>query len=233
MKASLVKFSFKQFFWYKTSDADFSGKLKGLFSGGASSSDEATTESAENTPPRDSEPSSASAASSSASASTTPAAEKKEAKKAAAPVENTISLSLEVTFSTIPPMTVAQKKTSRSRFVNARNHSNLIAFMMLFIFPRLRAIDAEELTKTRREEARNTFESYLYRLRDLLDEDNKETPFKKCSQAGERNAIAEKLDESFAWLSDRGDLAETSQFLDKRIALEYVFHFGMGLNLIL
>jgi len=86
----------------------------------------------------------------------------------------------------------------------------------------LRAIDAEELTKTRREEARNTFESYLYRLRDLLDEDNRETPFKKCSRAGERNAIAEKLDESFAWLSDRGDLAETSQFLDKRIALEYV-----------
>ena len=90
-------------------------------------------------------------------------------------------------------------------------------------FLRLRVIDAEELTKTRREEARNTFESYLYRLRDLLDEDNKDTPFKKCSQSRERTAIAEKLDESFAWLSDRGDLAETSQFLDKRIALEYVF----------
>jgi len=87
----------------------------------------------------------------------------------------------------------------------------------------LRAIDAEELSKTRREEARNTFEGYLYRLRDLLDEDNKDTPFKKCSQASERKTIAEKLDESFAWLSDRGDLADTSQLLDKRIALEYVF----------
>jgi hypoxia up-regulated 1 len=87
----------------------------------------------------------------------------------------------------------------------------------------LRAIDAEELTKTRREEARNTFESYLYRLRDLLDEESQDTPFKKCSQATERKAIAEKLDESFAWLSDRGDLADTSQLLDKRIALEYAF----------
>jgi len=85
---------------------------------------------------------------------------------------------------------------------------------------RLRAIDAEEATKNRREEARNTFESYLYRLRDLLDEDNKDTPFKKCSQDHERRAITEKLDESFAWLHDRGDLAETSQFLDKRMGLE-------------
>lgn len=91
------------------------------------------------------------------------------------------------------------------------------------IFPvRLRAIDVEEAVKTRREEARNTFESYLYRLRDILDDDNKDTPFKKCSQEIERKAIAEKLQDSFAWLHDRGDLAETSQFLDKRIALECV-----------
>ena len=54
----------------------------------------------------------------------------------------------------------------------------------------------------------------------MLDEDNKDTPFKKCSQARERKEIAERLEESFAWLADRGDLAETSQFLDKRIALE-------------
>lgn len=90
----------------------------------------------------------------------------------------------------------------------------------MIVTARLRAIDAEESAKTRREEARNTFESYLYRLRDLLNEDNKDTPFKKCSQASERKEIAERLEESFAWLADRGDLAETSQFLDKRIALE-------------
>jgi hypoxia up-regulated 1 len=74
--------------------------------------------------------------------------------------------------------------------------------------------------KTRREEARNTFESYLYRLRDLLDDESGETPFKKCSKGSEREAIATELDESFQWLFERGELADTSQFLDKRIALE-------------
>jgi hypoxia up-regulated 1 len=76
------------------------------------------------------------------------------------------------------------------------------------------------VSKARREEARNTFEGYLYKLRDLLDPDNTETPFKKCSQESERRAITEKLDESFSWLFDKGDLAETSQFLEKRVALE-------------
>lgn len=88
------------------------------------------------------------------------------------------------------------------------------------VFTRLRAVDQEEAVKARREEARNTFESYLYRLRDLLDDENQDTPFKKCSREAEREAIAVKLDDSFQWLFERGDLAETSQFLDKRIALE-------------
>ena len=87
-------------------------------------------------------------------------------------------------------------------------------------FVRLRALDAEEASKVRREEARNSFEGYLYRLRDLLDPYNTETPFKKCSQDSERKAISEKLDESFSWLFEMGDLAETSQLLDKRVALE-------------
>ena len=84
------------------------GKIKGLFGAGSSSSDDATAESAENTPPRDTESASASASSSSAaSASATP--EKK------APVENTISLTIENKFTTIPPMTVDEKRKSRSR----------------------------------------------------------------------------------------------------------------------
>jgi hypoxia up-regulated 1 len=78
----------------------------------------------------------------------------------------------------------------------------------------------EEAAKVRKDEARNTLEGYLYRLRDLLDDGNEETPFKKCSTASERQAITEKLEESFTWLHDRGDTAETSQLLDKRISLE-------------
>jgi hypoxia up-regulated 1 len=60
----------------------------------------------------------------------------------------------------------------------------------------------------------------LYRVRDLLDDDNQDTPFKKCSQESERKAIAEKVSESIAWLHDKGDLAETSQFWNKRNAIE-------------
>ncbi|KAF9481579.1 actin-like ATPase domain-containing protein [Pholiota conissans] len=176
-------------------DESIAGKLKGLFGAGSSSNEEATAESAENIPPRDTESASASSTSAASSASASPSA----APEKKAPVENTITLTVDTKFTTIPPMTVDEKKKARSR---------------------LRAIDAEETAKTRREEARNTFESYLYRLRDLLDEDNKDTPFKKCSQQSERKEITEKLEESFSWLADRGDLAETSQFLDKRIALE-------------
>lgn len=78
----------------------------------------------------------------------------------------------------------------------------------------------EEAAKVRKEEARNTLESYLYHLRDLLDEENRDTPFKQCSQPAERQAILETMEETFMWLHDNGDYAETSQLLDKRIALE-------------
>jgi hypoxia up-regulated 1 len=81
-------------------------------------------------------------------------------------------------------------------------------------------IDLDESAKARKEEARNTLEGYLYKLRDLLDEENKDTPFKECSQPQERSAISVKLEETFTWLHDKGDVAETSQFLDKRNALE-------------
>lgn len=87
---------------------------------------------------------------------------------------------------------------------------------------RLRVLDNEEAAKNRKDEARNTLESYLYRMRDLLDDENPDTPFKKCSQESERQTITEKLEDSFAWLHDRADVAETSQFLDKRISLEWV-----------
>ena len=87
---------------------------------------------------------------------------------------------------------------------------------------RLRLVDYEEAAKQRKEEARNNLEGYLYRVRDLLDESHVDTPFKKCSQESERKTIAEKVSETIAWLHDKGDLAETSQFWDKRNAVEYV-----------
>ncbi|KAJ7756232.1 Hsp70 protein-domain-containing protein [Mycena metata] len=180
-------------------DDSIAGKLKGFFGAGNTAEAEVTTP--ESAPPRDAESSS-----SSSSASATPSGvtnstpeKEKEEKKKATPKDNTITLNTTVVFPTIPPMTVEHKKNARSR---------------------LRAIDLDEAAVARKEEARNTFEGYLYRMRDLLDEENRDTPFKQCSQEAERKAIAVKLDESFAWLHDKGDVAETSQFLDKRNALE-------------
>jgi len=94
------------------------GKIKGLF-GGSSASGEATVESADNIPPRETESSSssssssssASSSSSSASASATPGKDKKKS----TPVENTIPLSINVQFTTIPPMSVDEKKASRAK----------------------------------------------------------------------------------------------------------------------
>ncbi|KAL0952397.1 hypothetical protein HGRIS_006673 [Hohenbuehelia grisea] len=176
-------------------DDSIAGKLKGLFGGSSSSAQETETGSAENTPPRDTETPSESQSASSSSAS--PEASKVPEK--IVPKENTIPLNVSVVFTSIPPMTVEEKKAARAR---------------------LRDIDQQEAAKNRREEARNTFESYLYRVRDLLDNDDEESPFKKCSQASERSAMSDKLEESFLWLHDEGDNAKTTQFLEKRSSLE-------------
>ena len=87
---------------------------------------------------------------------------------------------------------------------------------------RLREIDSIEGSKRRKEEARNELESYLYKLRDLLG-DESETPFRKCSQPGERTAIHTKLEDTLAWMHDGADDADTSHFLNKISDLEYVF----------
>ena len=84
----------------------------------------------------------------------------------------------------------------------------------------MREIDNIEGSKRRKEEARNNLESYLYKLRDLLD-DESQTPFKKCSQAEERSAIHKKLEETLAWMHDEADNADTTQFLERLSSLEY------------
>ncbi|KAF9034459.1 HSP70-domain-containing protein [Hymenopellis radicata] len=164
-------------------DESIAGKLKGFFGAGSSSSDsDEATEEASGESSSAAEPESSS-----------------EVKEEKPPVPNTIQLNFTSYFTSIPPMTVAEKRTARSR---------------------LRAMDLEENAKNKKEEARNTLEGYLYKLRDLLDEENTSTPFKVCSQPSERTAIQEKTEETMLWLHDKGDIAETSQFLDKRIALE-------------
>ncbi|KAM6493377.1 Heat shock protein 70 family [Amanita muscaria] len=184
-------------------DDSLTGKLKGLFRG--SIAEGTTTETVENQPPRETDQVPFAAPGTSSPAE--PESESSSKRSPSEPVENnkvipgehTIPLTVNIHFTTISPMSVEEKKAARSR---------------------LRALDVEEAAKMRREEARNTFEGYLYRLRDLVDPDNTDTPFKKCSQESERKAISEKLDELFAWLFDKGDFADTSKFLEKRVALE-------------
>lgn len=92
----------------------------------------------------------------------------------------------------------------------------------LNILHSLLAIDIQEASKRQNEDARNSLEGYLYRVRDLLSDDNERAPFVKCSKESERKAISEKLEETFAWLSDEGEHADTSELVEKRGALAYV-----------
>ncbi len=73
----------------------------------------------------------------------------------------------------------------------------------------------------RREEARNSLEGYLYRVRDLLEEEG-ETPFRKCSKEAERDTMKEKLEETLSWLHEHGDDADTRDYISRRTALESV-----------
>ncbi|KAJ3743119.1 Hsp70 protein-domain-containing protein [Lentinula detonsa] len=183
-------------------DESLTGKLKGLFGGGSTESlDEETASAGSETPIESDTSSSSSSSSSSASSSseTSPAPSKSAEAKISLKELGTITLNFTSHLPTITPMTVEEKKKARSR---------------------LRALDLEEAAKVRKEEARNNLESYLYRLRDLLDDENKDTPFKKCSRPSERQALADTLEETFFWLHDQGDDADTSVLLDKRIALE-------------
>jgi hypoxia up-regulated 1 len=178
-----------------------------LFGGGSSSSDEesevpdTSTSSTQSSPPIPSD---------------IPAAEKKLTLKES----NTVPLDITLSFLTTPPMTVAEKRASRERYVAVALH--FYPTTLTQCNHRLRLVDYEESAKQRKEEARNSLEGYLYRVRDLLDDSHQDTPFKQCSQESERKAIAQKVSETIVWLHDKGDLAETSQFWDKRNAVEYV-----------
>ncbi|TBU57224.1 actin-like ATPase domain-containing protein [Dichomitus squalens] len=110
-----------------------------------------------------------------------------------------INLEIDVKFSSLPPLSVTEKRAGREK---------------------LKAIDAEEGAKRRREEARNTLEGYIYKLRDLLADESSDSPFMKCSQSSERKRLAEKVDEAYAWLQEHGDDADTIQYIDQRSALE-------------
>ncbi len=69
--------------------------------------------------------------------------------------------------------------------------------------------------KAQREEARNAIESYLYRVRDMIEDPT----FESVSKDAERSAIVAKTEELSAWLSDDGETADTSTLKSKRSSL--------------
>lgn len=123
---------------------------------------------------------------------------KDKAKKPLGKDQNTIPLEIEIVYNSQGPLSLVAKRAARER---------------------LRALDNMEMSRQLREEAHNTLEGYLYKLRDLLD-DGPETPFMKCSQSSERQTLSHKLSETIAWLHDEGDTADTVQLWEKRSVLE-------------
>lgn len=122
------------------------------------------------------------------------------AKKPLGKDRGTIPLEIEIVYNFQGPLSLMAKRAARER---------------------LRALDNMEMSRQLREEAHNTLEGYLYKLRDLLN-DGPETPFTKCSQPSERQTLSNKLSETIAWLHEEGDTADTLQLWEKRSALETV-----------
>lgn len=136
---------------------------------------------------------------------------------------STIPLEVGTVFSSLPPMTVAEKRASRDRLVTSFRVLPFFANVLRGL--RLRALDMKEASKVLREEAHNTLEAYLYKLRDLL-EARPDSPFMKCSKPSERQAISHKLADTTTWLYEEGETADTSVLREKRGALECV-HFAV------
>jgi hypoxia up-regulated 1 len=123
---------------------------------------------------------------------------KDKAKKPLGKDRSTIPLEIEIVYNSQGPLSLLAKRAARER---------------------LRALDNMEMSRQLREEAHNTLEGYLYKLRDLLN-DGPETPFTKCSQPSERQTLSNKLSDTIVWLHEEGDTADTLQLWEKRSALE-------------
>ncbi len=76
--------------------------------------------------------------------------------------------------------------------------------------------DKDQERRAQREEARNTLEGYIYRIRDLLDDER----FKKASKKQERERIGQKTDDLSSYLSGEGDMADISKLKLRRADLE-------------
>ncbi|GAD94336.1 Hsp70 family chaperone Lhs1/Orp150, putative [Paecilomyces variotii No. 5] len=84
------------------------------------------------------------------------------------------------------------------------------------ILERLAAFDASDRDRVLREEALNELESFIYRGRDLLDDEE----FLKTLKPGQVSTLKEKLSASSDWLYGDGADAKTKDFQEKLKALK-------------
>ncbi|KAF7593273.1 lumenal Hsp70 protein [Aspergillus hancockii] len=104
-----------------------------------------------------------------------------------------------ILFSSSPLGTPAPSKTELSR-----------------IKARLAAFDASDRDRALREEALNELESFIYRSRDLVDDEE----FAKVIKPEQLTILQEKVATASEWLSDDGDDAKTSEFQEKLKSLK-------------
>lgn len=87
---------------------------------------------------------------------------------------------------------------------------------------RLKDLDAAEVRKRNREEARNLLEAQIYRLRDQLQLHD----FIDASTESERVTLRRTIEASNQWLWDEGDQASTKELKAARSELESVTTTG-------
>lgn len=79
-------------------------------------------------------------------------------------------------------------------------------------------IKQREKEKRKRAAAINALETFLFELRERLEQDE----FVRCSSSEERERVRSKVDEVDAWLSDADTAVETATFQDKLTELKNV-----------
>jgi len=129
--------------------------------------------------------------------STTSAKPKKEKSKKPIPTERSIRLiGRAIPRGSVHPLSGAELKDSRDRLYVA---------------------DVEARSRAAREEARNVLEAYVYRVRDMVDENW----FKQASREAERKSISTKTKELSDWLNSvEGDKAVTATLKLRKGSLE-------------
>lgn len=85
---------------------------------------------------------------------------------------------------------------------------------------RLAAISTYEKAMQAREEARNHLEGYLYKLQNLLDENEDHKAIQEFSTKAERKTLSSLVADTFDWLHENAESANVETLIGKKVAIE-------------